>query len=632
MPGNSSKAPAGKPGKIVVLDEVTANQIAAGEVVERPASVVKELAENSIDAGATRITVELEDGGKKLIRVTDNGCGMEAEDARLCLERHATSKIRNAEDLFRISTLGFRGEALPSIASVSRFELVTRPHEGLVGYRVAVEGGEARSFEEVGCPPGTRVTVRDLFFNIPARAKYLKTTATEFGQACDALFRLALARPNVAFRLVNGGNEVAATPGSGQVLDALVALYGQELARELVALEYQDGAVRIRGYAGGPAISRAARTHQHFIVNGRFVRSQILRYPLEEAYRNLLTSGRHPVAVIYVDLDSSEVDVNVHPTKLEVRFSHEREVRAAVYRAVSQALKGARYIPGVESGGSVSREGPQQYQTQQGWSQQGWSLLGAEEAAAAYFTGAVTASPRPAGSGIGVQEAAQPDEAKPVGATKERTEGGGTEDRSESESGGSRCLYPELAALRPLGQLRQSYIVAEGPEGLYLIDQHAAHERIFYEQFSRTLGGTRFQSLILPIDLELTPRELAAWEEAKEVLAGEGFDCRPFGGGTLLVHAVPGALAGAQVGKFLKDFLDRAVSSDPEPGARREELRRAMAACKAAVKASDRLMPEEMRSLLDQLSRCRAPYTCPHGRPTVISLGIPEIEKRFKRA
>ncbi|MDF2629482.1 MAG: mutL, partial [Symbiobacteriaceae bacterium] len=319
--------------RIQLLDERTANQIAAGEVVERPASVVKELVENSLDAGATRIVVEVEGGGRDLIRISDDGCGMSPEDARLSLMRHATSKIRSAEDLLEIATMGFRGEAMPSIASVSRFELVTREHDQLAGYRIFVDGGKTVEEGEFGCPPGTRISVRDLFFNVPARLKYLKTNATELGQIGDMLTRLAMANPGVAMRFHSGQMQVFATPGTGELVDVIAALLGRDAVKELLPVRYEDGHARVWGFVGRPGAARAGRNHQYFFVNKRAIRTIQVRYAMEEAYAHLLPNGRYPVCVLFIEVEPKEVDVNVHPAKAEVRFEREREVRGAVYKA-----------------------------------------------------------------------------------------------------------------------------------------------------------------------------------------------------------------------------------------------------------------------------------------------------------
>ncbi|MFZ5814205.1 MAG: DNA mismatch repair endonuclease MutL [Bacillota bacterium] len=628
---------------IHLLDERTANQIAAGEVVERPSSVVKELVENSLDAGARRIIVEVEEGGRSLVRVTDDGCGMAPEDARLSLQRHATSKIRSAEDLQAIATMGFRGEALPSIASVSRFELITRPAEQLAGYRLWVEGGAVLEEGEYGCPPGTRITVRDLFYNVPARLKYLKTNATEMGQISDMLTRLALANPDVAFRFHSGQAQVFATPGTGQVLDAAVGLLGREVVKELLPVECADGAARIWGYVGRPSVARAGRNHQYFFVNRRAIRTINVRYALEEAYAHLLPNGRYPVAILFIEVPPREVDVNVHPAKAEVRFEREREVRGAVYKATRQALGASLLIPGT----TISPDGEVSVPDRAG-----------ERAAVERGTGSRPAegSP-PAGSGGAPRQVSFRLDA--VQTSREEAAAytlpaGGLQAILEGRSGGSagadpppEALWTEspapsaghelIRSLRPLGQVHRSYIACDGPEGLYVIDQHAAHERIFFERLYRYAEAQTapVQPLLFPITLDLTPAQMALWQENAAIFRESGFEAEPFGGSTLLIQGVPSGLGSEHVARLVSDFLDRLQENRVPPGTAVTERRRrvvaAMAACKAAIKARDALQPEDVAALLRDLAACESPTTCPHGRPTVICVGIPELEKRFKR-
>ena len=651
--------------KIQVLDERTANQIAAGEVVERPASVVKELVENSLDAGASRIVIEVEDGGRGLIRITDDGCGMTPEDARLSLQRHATSKIRSADDLFRVLTMGFRGEALPSIASVSRFELTTREPEQLTGYRIQVDGGHIADEGEFGCPAGTRITVRDLFFNVPARLKYLKTNATEMAQIGDMLTRLALANPQVAIRFHSGQTQVFATPGTGDLLDAAMGLLGREAIKELLPVEYADRHCRVWGYVGRRGAARAGRNHQYFFVNRRAIKTVQARYALEEAYANLLPNGRYPVCILFMEVPGAEVDVNVHPTKAEVRFEREREVRGAVYKAARQALGAHLLIPGT----TVSPEGEvaipdragENAAVRQGFTPPpppqpaprpaggGWVPPGASRPG----QGGGTAAPPPwqvsfrlgdAQTKQAVHEAAGAFTLPPGGLH------GVLERRHQAEAGadGGNPVWldepaptaaPEslIMQLRPLGQIHRSYIACDGPEGLYLIDQHAAHERIFFERLLAAAQATAapIQPLLFPIALDLTPAQLSLWQENAAIFADSGFEADHFGGATLLIKGVPLGLGEAHTARLVADFLDRLQEHQVAPGAsvleRRQKVLAAMAACKASIKAKESLQPEDIAALLSDLAACESPTTCPHGRPTVICVGITELEKRFKR-
>lgn len=668
--------------KIQVLDERTANQIAAGEVVERPSSVVKELVENSLDAGATRIVVEVEGGGRELIRVTDDGSGMAPPDARLCLQRHATSKIRSADDLLAVATMGFRGEAIPSIASVSRFEMITREHDEISGYRILVEGGQVAEEGEFGCPAGTRITVRDLFFNVPARLKYLKTNATEMGQISDMLTRLALANPHVAMRFHSGQAQVFATPGTGQLLDAAVGLLGRDAVKELIPVEYEDGAARVWGYVGRPGSARAGRNHQYFFVNRRAIRTINVRYALEEAYAHLLPNGRYPICVLFLEVPAHEVDVNVHPAKAEVRFERDREVRAGVYKATRQALGAHLLIPGT----TVSPDGEVSVPDRAG-----------EKAAVEQGLSGPVVAP-PAGGGPGgwvppgaarpgqgggraplppwMQPKADPADMSAARQVSFRFDGAQTsqraletpatypavpggiqgllERRSQQEGPGLGSSTEPVAdtwtagphtptegslirSLRPLGQVHRSYITCDGPEGLYVIDQHAAHERIFFE---RLLAAARessapVQPLLFPIALDLTPAQMALWQENEAIFKESGFEAEPFGGTTLLIQGVPTGLGEAHTARLVSDFLDRLQENRTPAGGgvleRRQRVLAAMAACKASIKARDALQPEDVQALLNDLAACESPTTCPHGRPTVICLAISELEKRFKR-
>lgn len=658
--------------EIQILDERTANQIAAGEVVERPSSVVKELVENSLDAGAHRIVVEVAGGGQQLIRVTDDGAGMGPDDARLALERHATSKIRTADDLFHVSTMGFRGEALPSIASVSRFELITRPASEVGGYRLLVEGGQIADQGEWGCPAGTRITVEDLFFNVPARLKYLKTNATEMGQISDMLTRLALANPDVSFRFHSGQAQVFATPGTGKVLDAATGLLGREVVKELLAVEYEDGAARVWGFIGRPAVARAGRNHQYFFVNRRAIRTTQVRYAMEEAYAHLLPNGRYPICILFIEVEPREVDVNVHPAKAEVRFEREREVRGAVYKATRQALGASLLIPGttVSPDGEVSvpdRAGENEA-VKQGMksftppAQGGWIPPGASRPG----QGGTRATPPPwAAEAAPTAEAGSRQVSFRLDAAQTRLHEepatyplppGGLQSILEARSTGGgdapAAIAPEelwtatpappsgadlIRSLRPLGQVHRSYIVCDGPEGLYVVDQHAAHERIFFERLYHDADAQvgAVQPLLFPITLDLTPAQMALWQENSEVFAESGFQAEPFGGSTLLIQGVPTGLGEAHVARLVCDFLDKLQEDRVPPGVLVQERRRrvvaAMAACKAAIKARDALQPEDITALLSDLAQCLSPTTCPHGRPTVLCIAIPELEKRFNR-
>lgn len=631
--------------RIRVLDEHTANQIAAGEVVERPASVVKELCENSLDAGARRITVTVADGGRKLIEVTDDASGLSRAEAELALQRHATSKIKSAADLAAVQTLGFRGEALPSIAAVSRFTLVSRRPGDDAAVRADCEGGKRVRWSVAAAPPGTTVTVRDLFFNTPARLKFLRSARSELHYVVAAVVRLALSRPDVAFRLTADGKQVVSTPGSGEPRDAVLGALGRELAAGLLPLPEPTGeGVTVTGYVGKPEIARSNRQQQHFFINGRPVRSAPLGYALEEAYRGLLMHGRYPVAVLYISVPPGTVDVNVHPTKEEVRFEQEQPVRGAVYRAAQAALAAEVLIPGHSSAavrGTLAAtapsepdiavpNGPQQRLTQPGGG-------GFKPAAGPY---AAAGRPQPS---FAKADTLSPD----AWAETVRPYLASVVARSGSDDDTAMQPLPGLAgaavtddpksvirALRPLAQFARTFIVCEGPEGMYLVDQHAAHERVFFDQLAPRFAAAAAQAqyLALPTDMELTAGEMALWEEHQGELAAFGLIAEPFGGQTLLIKAVPPNLR-TQPQQIVRQVIDYLVAGRGGAQAMNAQLaaRRALAACKAAIKANEPLSLVEMQGLLELLAEADMPFTCPHGRPTVICLSHVELERRFRR-
>ncbi|MDA8063978.1 MAG: DNA mismatch repair endonuclease MutL [Thermaerobacter sp.] len=567
-------------GSIRQLPRDLVERIAAGEVVERPAAVLKELVENALDAGATRVQTQVRGAGLELLQVFDDGCGMDREDARLSVLRHATSKLRDAADLERVLTLGFRGEALASIAAVSRLELVTRRSGAPTGWRMVVEGGEGPEPEEVGCPEGTSVTVRDLFFNTPARRKFLKSPGAEQAQLTEVLGRLALSHPEVAFSLRREGTVLLRTPGSGDPLPVLRELVGAQTADALLPVEKEAGDLRVHGFAGLATVHRGARTGEYLFLNGRVFQDVALRYHLEAAYRGLLADRRFPVLAVFLELPPEEVDVNVHPAKAEVRFRDVRRVGAFLEQAVREALGRSSMAPGwsapAPTAGAPARQDP---------------LRGAEEAAA--YQGELPL-PRPA-----VQPSPRHD----------------------------------FARWRLIGQFHRTYLLAEDDDDLFLVDQHAAHERIWYERLSVARAEVAVQELLVPLSLPVTPRERLGFEANRELLEAEGFRVEPFGTDTLLLRAVPGELEETGEEGVFRDLLEHlaAAEAGEGPSERRDRLARRLAACKAAVKANRELSAAEARALFTELSRTMQPYTCPHGRPTVISLSAQEIARRFGR-
>jgi DNA mismatch repair protein MutL len=635
--------------RIRILDEEVANKIAAGEVVERPASVVKELVENAVDAGATRVVVDLEDGGRRLIRVADNGCGMTAQEAVLALQRHATSKITRAEDLSAVRTLGFRGEALPSIASVSRLTLVTRAAGELSGTKLIVEGGEIRSLEEVGAPEGTTFTVADLFYNTPARLKFLKSARTELGQACDWLIRIALAHTEIAVKLTHDGVEALQSPGSPERVNAIAALYGREVARELLPVSWERGGLRVEGYVSRPTFTRPTRSGQSFFVNGRFVRSRTLTHALDEAYRATMHAGRFPFAVLLIEVDPAVVDVNVHPTKAEVRFLREWELHRAAHEAVRNALG-----PSAD----VSPDSPlaaEALVSQSHLHQSPWLAPGAGRAPGAGTRGGGPLfGPRPP---LGPP----PMEDDPFADPPPATLGVGT----APDAGVAQPPIPDpatgeslapAAALRPVAQLWSSYILAEGPTGLVIVDQHLAHERILFDRLvaagiaavsaeasadagsERTLA-TAVQRLAVPATITVTHRQALLVDEHLPALTALGFEVEPFGRDAFVVRAVPAFVRPGAESVLLSEILDELSDS---AGASRggqggppllalQERVAATTACKAAIKKGERLAREEIQRLLEDLARTSQPHTCPHGCPIAVEISYQELLKRFKR-
>ncbi len=540
--------------EIRVLSPEVAARIAAGEVIERPASVVKELIENALDAGATAIQIEIQEGGFAWIRVADNGSGIPRDQAPLALARFATSKIRTAEDLSRVRTLGFRGEALPSIAAVARVEILTRTAGETEGTRLIAEEGRL-TVQPAASPVGTAVTVRDLFYNTPARRRFLKSPLRETERVRETVFRYALGYPRVAFRLVIDGREALIAP-PGTSLERAAQIWGREVADELIPISWEAADLRIHGLISRPTLGRASRAFQHFYVNGRPVRSGLLAVALERPYAGRLPAGRYPLAILHIELPPAFVDVNVHPQKAEVRFSQERSVYWGVSQAVEAALAG---------------------------------FPRSEEAAIAW---PLEVAPPPA---------------RPL-----------AEPSPE---------YGRPSRWRALGQLLQSYILAQSDEGLIVVDQHAAHEQVLFE---RLWAGGAASPLPSPEVLPLSAREAEHLEAELETLRSLGFDLEPFGGNTFVVRAIPAPLAGQPVSALFDAVLEEAAALRRGSGDPRERIAMRLA-CTAAVKAGDGLSPAEMQALLDALQEAWSPSTCPHGRPAWFLLSREEIERRFLR-
>ena len=605
---------------IHILPEILSNKIAAGEVVERPASVVKELVENAVDAGSRRIRIELERGGKSLIRVSDDGCGMHRDDALLSIERYATSKIADEKDLFSIRTLGFRGEALPSIASVSRFSLVTRRPEDEVGTRIEIEGGTIKKVVETGAPPGTLIRVRGLFFNTPARRKFLKTVATELSHITEGISAMALAHPQIGFRLLHDGKTLKHWPPVKDGGDRAADVLGADLRRGLLPVLAEDGEIAVSGWLGSPAVSRSTSRGVYAFVNGRWVKDRILQHALFTGYAGRLMKGRYPLAVLFVRIAFDRVDVNVHPTKHEVRFADASAVHGRVAGAVQRALSESdRPFWRPAAGGQSSVREPKE-RFEQKVSGSRFQVPGSESYEKA--TGLEGANLRGASK-------SEPGPWQPEKPTVLPAEAPAARPRQEG-----LWQQGKFGQLRVVGQYANSYIVCEADRLLILVDQHAAHERILYERLCARSENElpAAQGLLMSETVTLSPREADALAQLIPRLAGEGFDIEPFGGESFVVRAVPALLTGGAVGPLLAEIAERAVAdgaaSDP---AESLDAVRKILACHGAVRAHRSMTEKEMTALLAELDACGDPAHCPHGRPTWIEWPETQIEKQFKR-
>ncbi|MDI6794657.1 MAG: DNA mismatch repair endonuclease MutL [bacterium] len=597
--------------KIKVLPTDIANKIAAGEVVQRPASVVKELLENSLDAGSSKITVEIIGGGRDLIRIEDNGSGMSKDDAILAFERHATSKISSAEDLDSIRSFGFRGEALPSIAAVSITELVTKTTDSISGTLVRLEGGVVKEVKETGTPVGTSIEIQRLFFNTPARRKFLKTVATEAGHISNIVSQEAIAQPEISFKLIHNGQIVFNAPATKDPLERVSSLLGRELSQDLIRLDFKTSLFEVTGFLAPPSHTRSNRAGQSIFVNRRYITNRTIMHALYAGYHTLLPINRHPIAVIFIAIDPALVDVNVHPAKSEVRFRQEREVHDGIEQAVREALSGTDLIPRVVEApapgiGEPGREA---------------RIKGAMET---YFSRQTEQGSR--------------------GAEERRSRGTGDQGPfSESlgfspDTGGipfsQQVSMFSRTRLYPLAQIYNTYIVAQDEEGISIIDQHAAAERVAYEKLMKEAGQAQVNSqlLLIPITLETDYAQAAILIENRDIFNSFGFQIEEFGQKTFLLRAVPAIAEKRNPKELIFDLLHdlQTMEKTKDIQAIKEKML-ILVACHSAIRAGDKLSPPEIEALISQLSQTTLPYTCPHGRPTVIKLSLNELEKRFKR-
>ena len=595
--------------KITILPEELTNKIAAGEVIERPASIVKELLENALDAGATEITVELRKGGKEFIRVMDNGEGMGRRDASLAFERHATSKISSFDDLYRVRTFGFRGEALPSVAAVSRVELLTKQGESPSGTRVVIEAGKVKTVSDTGCPAGTSVSVSRIFDNVPVRRKFLKQDATEQGHCIDVISRIALAHPGVRFSVLAGGKRLLDIPGTGDPRDRIVFILGQDLRDSLIPVRQEKKDMTVSGFVSTPEQTRANARNMFFYVNRRYVRDPVVSHAVMSAYRGLIESKRYPAVLLFVDVRVEDVDVNVHPTKMEIRFRNPGEVHDVVAEAVAEPLAKLSPRPGAAAGAEGT----------------------AGEAAEKYKAGVSEAMKRyrvSAGRDKAIFRPLQREEE-----TLNRESGpAGTDLFERSESPDVRIPF---SALRYVGQAGGTYLFFEHEGGVVVIDQHAAHERILFEELKRRAAGETppSQRLLMPEVVSFPPKDYTSIMACMDSLRGSGFEAEPFGGNAVVVKAVPAILSHVHPGVLFRDLADE-MSEWGKPQGLKDLNERILTfmACRGAVKASQDLSLPEVEELLRKLDAVPFSSSCPHGRPVFAQLTFQELEKLFRRS
>ncbi len=628
---------------IQVLPTHLVNKIAAGEVIERPASVVKELVENALDAEPTRVEIAVEDGGRRLIAISDDGGGMDADDLALAFAPHATSKIAAEDDLFAIETMGFRGEALASVAAVAHAHIRSRRRGDDAGHEVAAGGGKLEPVRPCAAAPGTTVTVRDLFYNTPARRKFMRSANTEFGHVVEQLARLSLPFPKVGFRLTHNGREAKHLPPADSTLRRVADLFGRDVGTALLPIRPRGGTVHVAGLIGLPSLARASARWQYFFLNGRYVRDRVLAHALREAYRGLLDSQRSPVAFIFLEIDPAEVDVNVHPTKIEVRFRNGQAVHGELLAALRETLNQSNLSPSANLGAAATDAATEAEPAEAAGADETATHAGEgggrmdearraslREALADFFKSVPPTQPAlsfPAGHGPAPRPGAPWRPVVPLA--------GAARDTAPPQ--------PPPRAARPAPppraiQIHNTYIVAATDEGLVVIDQHALHERLIYNDLKRRLAGEgssglTSQRLLIPEALKVTPAEADALEQSAELLARLGIEVAPFGPDTVAVQRFPALLAerGAAAGEFVRELLDRLAEDTAMDRERLLEDVLAMLACKAAVKAGDALRPEEIADLLARRAGAEKGSACPHGRPTTLTLTVRELEKQFRR-
>ena len=650
-------------GRIRVLSDQVANQIAAGEVVDRPASVVKELLENALDAGATRIRIEIEAGGRKLIRVADDGCGMSRDDALLAFERHATSKIRSSDDLLRIATLGFRGEALPSIASISRLELTTRPADQPTGTRVELAGGKLLAVEDVGGPSGTTIAVRDLFFNTPARRKFLRAETTELAHVTALATHYALAHPEMHFELHSATHALLTAPPVREASERIYQIFGRDTLDQLLPLaaerrfehagvpepppwrrdeDYRPpdpGFLRVSGFVSKPALQKLNRNSIYIFVNQRLIRDRLILHAITEAYRNIIPPTSFPVLLLFLEMPPHEVDVNVHPAKTEVRFRQQSLVHDFVRESIRTALMKARPAASFVEALTASPRASSSLVPEAGDSEMPASEPPPQAGDAETF---VLSAPVPKPeevrlpfAGLSLADAAdvQPPPVLPP-AAQQTANGHACAQQILPEGAEAAPSLASLASLKPLGQLRESFILAVNDEGLWIVDQHVAHERVLFEKILRERQTERVerQRLLMPMLIDLLPEQMAVFATLAAELERNGCEAEPFGPHTIAIKAAPAGLAGTELERMIFEVLEQPGSASQSENLERARTRIAASiACHAAIKVNMPLDPARMEWLLAALARTEHPMSCPHGRPIALRYSWKEIQRAFQR-
>ena len=670
--------------QITILDQNTINKIAAGEVIERPASVVKELVENAIDAGATAVTVEIKDGGCSFIRVTDNGSGIAKDQLQIAFLRHSTSKIKSVEDLLTISSLGFRGEALSSIAAVSQVELITKTADALTGSRYLIDGGREKSIEEIGAPEGTTFLVRNLFYNTPARRKFLKTGTTEGGYISDLIEKLALSHPEISFRFISGGQNKLYTSGNGNLKDVIYGVYGREITSGLLPIQYEGELFSMNGFIGKPSMNRGNRALENYYINGRYIKSTIISKAIEDAYSGYTMPKKYPFTSLHFHIEPDIIDINVHPTKMELRFSDGERIYKEVYQAIHDCLGKRDVIPQaklaapepVKKSLSPVRETklPEpfevkrmekadvlrntQYVSQAGQSESvvmkegmtgyGTRHTGITPTASIPSTSLMTptASIPPASCnteeqpaskfGIDKPAVSEPVKAAPIpekAMPAEPAPAAVPEQLSIFSEDRKLLDEKNMADHKIIGQLFDTYWLIEFDKKLFIMDQHAAHEKVLYERFMKRAGEGRVasQQLMPPQIITLTLAAGQVLKDNLELIAQMGFEIESFGGNEYAIRAVPVELYGSSGRDMVMEIIDDLMENPGKISNDTIKSRIATMACKAAVKGNNRLQPEEVKELMRELMTLENPYNCPHGRPTMISMSQYELEKKFKR-